>query len=85
MKKEKKVVEKKKKDWNKICLISMLVLLALEVVLIPLLVYAEVRRLLPVIAFLIIPTLFGIVILLLSRNCAVDYENKKNRLAKKMS
>lgn len=84
MKKEKKVVEKKKKDWNKIWLIILLVLLALEVVLIPLLIYAEVKRALPIVAFLAIPTLFGIVILLLSRNCAVDFEKKKNRLAKKM-
>lgn len=84
MKKEKKVVEKKKKDWNKIWLIILLVLLALEVVLIPLLIYAEVKRVLPIVAFLVIPTLFGIVILLLSRNCAVDFEKKKSRLAKKM-
>jgi len=84
MSKEKKKVEKKKKDWNKILLIILLVLLALEVVLIPLLIYAEVKKILPIIAFLIIPTLFGIMVLLLSRNCAVDFENKKNRLAKKI-
>lgn len=87
MKKEKKVVEKKnknKKDWNKIWLIVLLVLLALEIVLIPLLVYAEVKRALPIVAFLVIPTLFGIVILLLSRNCTVDYQKKRERLAKKM-
>lgn len=84
MEKDKKVVEKKKKDWNKIWLICLLVLLALEVVLIPLLIYAEVKRVLPIIAFLIVPTLFGIVILLLSRNCTVDFEKKKNRLSKKI-
>ena len=83
MKKEKKEVIKKKKDWNKILLITMLVLLALEVVLIPCLVYAEVKRVLPIVAFLIFPTVFGIVILYLSRNCTVDFEKKKERLAKK--
>ena len=88
MKKEKKAVEKKqknkvKKDWNKILLISMIVLLVLEVVLIPCLVYAEVKKVLPIIAFLVIPTVFGIVILLLSRNCAIDFEKKKERLSKK--
>ena len=88
MKKEKKVVKKNsknnsKKDWNKIWLISMLVLLILEVILIPCLVYAEVKRVLPIVAFLVIPTLFGIVILYLSRNCTVDFENKKERLSKK--
>ena len=86
MKKEKKKVEKKnktKKDWNKTWLIILLVLLAIEIVLIPLLVYAEVKRVLPIIAFLIVPTLFGIVILCLSKNCSVDYEKKRERLIKK--
>ena len=35
MKKDKKNVQKNKKDWNKILLIILLVLLCLEVVLIP--------------------------------------------------
>ena len=81
----KKVKNKKvttKKDWNKIWLITLLVLLSLEIVLIPCLVYAEVKRILPIIAFLILPTLFGIVIIYLSRNCTVDYKNKKERLSK---
>lgn len=73
---------KNKKNWNKILLITLLILLALEVVLIPCLVYAEVKRVLPIIAFLILPTLFGIVILYLSRNCTVDYQKKKERLSK---
>lgn len=81
MKKDKKNIEKKKKDWNKILLISLLVLLALEVVLIPCLVYAEVKRFLPILAFLILPTLCGVVVLLLSRNCTVDYQKKKERLS----
>lgn len=76
-------VNKVKKDWNKILLITLLVLLALEISLIPCLVYAEVKRILPIVAFLILPTLFGIVILLLSRNCTVDFEKKKERLSKK--
>lgn len=76
--------EKKNKDWNKILLVSMLVLLALEVVLIPCLIYAEVKKILPIIAFLVIPTVFGIIILYLSRNCTEDYEKKRARLSKKM-
>lgn len=70
---------KQKKNWNKIWLITLLILLALEVTLIPCLIFAEVKRLLPVIFFLILPTLFGIVVLLLSRNCVADYNNKKNK------
>lgn len=76
--------EKKNKDWNKILLILMLVLLALEIVLIPLLIYAEVKKILPIIAFLVIPTVFGIIVLYLSRNCTIDYEKKKTRLSKKI-
>ena len=88
MKKEKKKIEKNKKNkgkknWNQILLISMVVLLLLEVVLIPCLIYAEVKKLLPIVAFLAIPTIFGIMILYLSRNCTVDFEKKKERLLKK--
>lgn len=82
---KKKEVKKVKsnRDWNKIFLITLLVLLALEVVLIPCLVYSEVKTLLPIIAFLILPTLFGIVILLLSRNCINDFERKKVKVLNK--
>ena len=83
MKKDKKNVQENKKDWNKILLIILLVLLCLEVVLIPCLIYAEVKKFLPILAFLILPTICGIIVLLLSRNCTVDYQKKKERLSKK--
>ena len=83
MKKDKKNVQKNKKDWNKILLIILLVLLCFEVVLIPCLIYAEVKKFLPILAFLILPTICGIIVLLLSRNCTVDYQKKKERLSKK--
>ena len=70
---------KTKINWNKIWIVTLLILLALEVILIPCLIFAEVKRLLPVIFFLILPTLFGIVVLLLSRNCVVDYNKKKSK------
>lgn len=76
--------EKTNKDWNKILFISMLILLAVEIVLIPCLIYAEVKKILPIIAFLVIPTIFGIIVLYLSRNCTMDYEKKRVRLSKKM-
>ncbi len=90
MKKEKNVVQNKKsnkvvkRNWNQILLITLFILLALEIILIPCLVYAEVKRLLPIVFFLILPTLFGIVVLFLSRNCTSDFERKKERLLKKM-
>ena len=73
---------KTKMNWNKILIVTLLILLALEVILIPCLIFAEVKRLLPVIFFLILPTLFGIVVLLLSRNCVVDYNKKKSKQEK---
>lgn len=78
VKKTKKV--KSNKDWNKIWLITLLVLLLLELVLIPCLIYAEIKTVLTIVAFLVLPTLFGIVILLLSRNCITDFGKKKQRL-----
>lgn len=77
-----KKVKESKRDWNKILLIALLVLLLFEVVLIPCLIYAEVKRALSIIAFLLIPTLFGIAIILLSRNCIMDFQRKKNKLKK---
>lgn len=71
--------KKTKKNWNKIWLITLLVLLALEITLIPCLIFAEVKKILPIIFFLILPTLFGIVVLLLSKTCVLDYNNKKNK------
>jgi len=85
-KKNKKVKKiKKNSDWNKILLITMLVLLVIGVVLIPLLVYSEIKTVLPIIAFLVLPVLFGIVILLLSRNCITDYNNKKEIIKNKVN
>lgn len=81
MEKDKKVKKvKTKKDWNKILLISLLVLLLIEVVLIPCLVYAEVKKVLGIIMFLVLPTLGAIIVLLLSRVCIVDFQKKKTRL-----
>lgn len=79
MKKNKKNTHKNK---NKTLLIFLLVLLLLEIVLIPCLVYAGVKQVLAITAFLIMPTLFGIVIILLGRICVVDYDKKKLKLEK---
>ena len=86
MKKDKKVVQKnkKKKDWNKIFLIILLALLILEIILIPCLVYAEVKKVLPIVFFLIIPTVFATIILLLSRNCSIDFEKKRKKVIQKI-
>ncbi len=73
-----------KKDWNKILLIVLSCLLGIEIILIPCLIYAEVKKILPIIFFLILPTIFGIFVVLLSSNCSNDYQHKKERLVKKI-
>lgn len=78
MKKEKNGV---KKDKSKIVMIVLTVLLILEILLIPCLVYAEVRKVLPIVGFLILPTLLGIFILLISRNCSKDYQKKLEKIS----
>ncbi len=84
-KKEEVSVKKvSKKDISEILVIVLFCLLGLEIILIPCLIYAEVKRLLPIIFFLILPTIFGIIVILLSRNCSNDYEHKKERLMKKL-
>lgn len=77
--------KKEKKDIKKILLIVLIVLLALEVILIPFLYMAQVKKLLPVVFFIILPTTFGIVIVLLSRNCTTDYDKKKNKIIEKLN
>jgi len=74
MKKGKKI----KKDCSKYVLMVLFGLMILEVIMIPLLVYARIVKLFPVICFLVLPTLLGIGILLLSRNSTIDF-NRKNK------
>ena len=86
VKKEKK--EKVIKDRSALLkkfLIVLFVLLIIEVVLIPLLYLAEVKKALPIVFFVLIPTAFGVLILLLSRSCFVDYNKKKSKVIEKLS
>ena len=62
----------------------LLVLLILEVISIPFLVIAEVKRILPIIFFLVIPTILAIAIYLLGKNCLNSYEKKKNKIIEKL-
>ena len=79
---------KKSKDNSKISKILLMVLLAfliIEVILIPFLVLAEVKRMLPIVFFIILPTISLIVILLLSRNCLLSYDKKKSMVMAKIN
>lgn len=83
MKKNKKQTKPKvKKDYSKQVLIVLFILVIIEVIMVPLLIYAKIIKLLPVIFFLVIPSLLALAILLLSRNSTIDY-NRKLEKAKK--
>ena len=77
--------DKKKKSLNEKFLIVLYVLLGLEVLFIPLLYVAEVKKALPIVMFMIIPTLLAIGIVFLSRNCFNSYEKKKNKIKEKLN
>ena len=88
MKKTKEPKVKKIKDskkTNKILLILLLVFLILDVILIPFLVLAEVKRILPIVFFIVLPTITLGIILLLSRNCSNSYEKKKAIIMEKIN
>lgn len=85
MSKEKKIKKNKvKKDPRKVALIILIVLVILEIIMIPLLVYAKIVKPLPVIMFLVIPTLLAIGILLLCRNALVDYNRRIEKMKKNL-
>ena len=77
--------EKKTKSLNEIFLIVLYVLLGLEVLFLPLLYVAEVKKALPIVMFMLIPTLLAIGIVFLSRNCFNSYEKKKNKIKEKLN
>ena len=81
--KVKKVKDDKK--INKILLMALLVFLILDVILIPFLILAEVKRILPIIFFIVLPTISLGVILLLSRSCVNSYDKKKAIIMEKIS
>lgn len=81
MKKDKK----EKMEISKIILIVLFILVILEVIMVPLLVYAKIIKVLPVVFFLVLPTLLAIGILLLSRNSLVDFKRRQEKLKNKIN
>ena len=65
--------------------IVLLVLLILEIILIPFLILAEVKKILPIICLIVLPTLGGILIILLARTCNKDYQKKKSKIIEKLN
>ena len=80
--KTKKIRDSKK--TTKVLLITLLVFLILDIILIPFLILAEVKRILPIVFFIVLPTISLGIILLLSRSCGNSYEKKKSIILEKI-
>ena len=88
MKKDKNKNNKKnktKKDINKILLKVLTILLIVDVVFIPLFIYAEVKPMVGMCVFIFFPLVLAIFTVLLSRSCVSSYESKKKTIEEKMS
>lgn len=81
----KEKAKKEKKDLEKKILTVLLVLLILVIILIPFLYFAEVKKALPILFFIVIPVIAGGLIVYLSRNCVKDYKNKKKQILLKLN
>lgn len=81
--KVKKIKDSKK--TTKVLLIMLVVFLILDVILIPFLILAEVKRILPIVFFIVLPTITLGIILLLSRSCGNSYEKKKAIIMEKIN
>jgi len=62
-------------------LLALLILVILELLMIPAFVYAGMNQIFPIIMFIVLPTVFAIVILLLSRNTLMESKRKARRKA----
>lgn len=85
MKKEKlKKLKKVKKDYTKVLLIALYVLLGIDIVMIPLYILAEVKPFVGIFMFILIPLTFACLVALLSKNCVDSYNRKKKIVEEKL-
>ena len=77
--------KKQKKDFKKIMLKILMVLLVIDIIFIPLCIFAEVKSKVGICIFILFPLLLAILIVLLSRNCVSSYNKKKRSIEEKLS
>ena len=75
----------KNKKVDRVLLVVLAVLGILTIVFVPLLIIAEVKRMLPIVFFIVIPVLLALIIVLLSRNCLDSYDRKKKKIVEKLN
>lgn len=65
------------KKIDKRLLIALMILAILELIFIPILVLSGIKKILPIIAFIIIPVILSGLIFMFSRSSMIDVEKKK--------
>jgi len=75
----KKNTKKKKIDIVDRILVTLLILFVLELLMIPGFVYAGMNQIFPIVMFVVLPTVFALIILLLSRNTLMESRKKARR------
>ena len=83
MKKIKKV--KAKKDIRKPLLKVLTILLIVDIIFIPLFIFAEVRPMVGISVFILFPLIMAILVVILSRSSYKSYENKKKMIEEKLN
>ena len=83
---EKYVKKKKvKKDISKILLNVLTILLIVDIIFIPLFIYAEIKPMVGMTIFIFFPLVLAIFTVLLSRSSYKSYENKKKLIEEKLN
>ena len=82
MKNKKKKV---KKDFRKPLLKILVILLILDIIFIPLFIFAEVKPLVGMSVFIFFPLVMALFVVLLSKSCFKSYENKKKMIEEKLN
>ena len=85
MKKNKIKNNKPKKNISKILLKVLTILLIIDVVFIPLFIFAEIKPMVGMCIFILFPLVLAILTVLLSRSCVSGYESKKIMIEEKMN
>lgn len=84
MKNKLRKLRKVKKDNSKLLITILLVLVLIDIVMIPLYIFAEVKSTVGIIMFIVTPLIFACLTFLLAKNCIDSYNRKKKIVLEKL-
>lgn len=76
---------KERKDISKLLLKILTILLIVDIIFIPLFIYAEVKPLVGMCVFIFFPLVMAVFVVLLSKSCLKSYESKKKMIEDKLN